>query len=195
MKYFGRLAACLVALFAWSGDAIAQINVMGNFRIDFYITVRNATSTDVEFKRTTAVCTVNPPDSFIAKANSDTTILVQQKYWDTGLDNCFAKYHNTVYSVANNPYAFIQIQQHLSSNNYACINLKEFIIFWINYAICPQTGVLPQIVTAGTKNYNLYCPGNVPYCPPAVGSSQVKFGFLITGPIAGAAPPRPKRRK
>lgn len=179
MRIVTCLAALIVAIPGWTNAARAEININGHYHIDTIITVRNATSNDITFNRTASVCSPQAPASFVAKANSDTVITVPEKYWDTGFDNCYAKYHNIVYTMAGDPKSFIQVHQLLSSNNYACLDIKEYILFWINYAICPAAG--GRVVTAGTANGGgVYCPPNTPQCPPLQGAASNSFGFLVT---------------
>lgn len=196
MRYLAYIIALLIAACGWGGTAQAQISINGHYKIDTIITVRNATSNDIIFNRTKVICAASSPASFVAKANSDTTITVVEKYWDTWFDDCYARYHQVVYTMAGDPKSFIQVHQLLSSNNMACLDIKEFIILWINYAICPAAG--GRVVTAGTTQdgNNVYCPPNTPVCPPRQGSASDSFGFLITSSpgeamtaMAGAARP------
>jgi hypothetical protein len=183
MKNF--LAGLVVALtfMAWCRPAMAIINVLDHSSFNQYIAIQNQTGQPMTFVRSAMVCVSASPDSFTVGANSTVTITVTQKYYDTGLDNCYATHHNITYQDSANSNSMFRIQQYNNSDQYACLDIKYNIIFWINQAICPEaTGEV-----FGPTNSDQYlvvnCAGGIPNCPPSDnGSTAEYFGFLIMNP-------------
>jgi hypothetical protein len=166
---------------AWCSHALAVINVMDHPSFNQYIAIQNNTGQAMTFVRTAMVCVSASPDSFTVGANSGTTITVTQKYSDTGLDNCYARNHNTTYQDSANSSNMFRIQQYASSNDYSCLDVKYNAIIWINNAVCPEaTG---KVFGPIGDTPSVSCSDGVPNCPPRDDATPAEyFGFVITNP-------------
>ena len=186
-----RLAVLAIALLCAS-PAAADINVFGSFKFTQQVRVRNNTSQPVTFVRGEVVCASQSPDSFTVPANGSAEITIEQKHWDTGLDDCYAVHHTIAYHDVNNDKSGFRIQQYDSSNQWACLDIKYNIIAWINQAICPEGygSVFGPVnddndvcnPAAGTCTPD--CPAGADYCPPHDDGRSVEyFGFVIENPV------------
>lgn len=178
--------------------AVADINIFGTFKFTQQIAVRNNTDQAVTFVRGDTVCASASPDSFTVPANGSTEITVEQKHWDTGLDNCYATHHTIAYHDARNEKSGFRIQQYDNSNQWACLDIKYNIVAWINQAICPEgfgsvfgpvnedggDGSQPVGWDGVHGSAPIRCPDGAPHCPPSDDGKSVEyFGFVIENPL------------
>ena len=196
MRTIAHLILALAATLGFAQPASADININGNYVFPTNIAVQNNTSEDITFVRTNVVCSSASPDSFVAHANSQTTIQVWQDYHDSGTNNCYGRYHTVTYAQQGATQNFLRVAQHLSSNDAACTDIKNYIIFWINYAVCPESGgtvIAPRSAQGNEPDsgHGVFCPPGTPYCPPSDNGDQQYFGFVINAPGIDAATGRP----
>lgn len=196
MRITLRLLALLAATFWLAQPARADININGNYVFPTNIAVQNNTDQDITFVRTNVVCSSASPESFVAHAKSETQIQVWQDYHDHGLNNCYGRYHTVTYAQQDAPQNFLRVAQHLSSNDPACTDIKNYIVFWINYAVCPESGgnvIAPRGVQGNEPDSGngVFCPPSTPWCPPSDNGYQQYFGFVINPPGIDPATGRP----
>lgn len=181
----------VVAAFC-SRPAAADINVFGSFKFTQQVRVHNDTSQPVTFVRGETVCASQSPDSFTVPAGGNAEITIEQKHWDTGLDNCYATHHTIAYHDSNNDKNWFRIQQYDSSDQWACLDIKYNIIAWINQAICPEANGsvfgpvndANDVCNPATGICMPDCPPGADYCPPHDDGNSVEyFGFVIENPV------------
>jgi hypothetical protein len=181
---YKHLSAMVLLSIVASNHARAEINVMDHSDVMQVISVRNNSSQPVTFTRTANTCVYDSPASFTVAANSSTTIQAKNKWWDTGLDNCYATQHVIAYQDAANAGNTFSVQQFNNSSLLACLDIKYNIIFWIHQAICPlATGSVFAPTNSDSNSNGLNCPADAEHCPPTDNNSNTQwFGFAIEKP-------------
>lgn len=188
-----NVSVVLIAAALCCDPAAGGIKIGSTQKFTQQIAVRNTTGQAVTFVRGETICASVSPDSFTVPAGGVAEITVEQKHWDTGLDNCYARNHTIAYDVENGNSGF-RIQQYGSSNEVGCLDLTYFAVLWIPNAICPEAWGS----VSGPVNYDANdpsapwcpkfpcapkCPDGAPYCPPSDDGSSVEyFGFAIENP-------------
>lgn len=142
------------------------------------VIVKNGSDAPVTFNRTANQCVLDAPESFTVGAGQTHSFTVEQKQWDTGLDNCYAAHHRLAYQDAAQSGNSFDIQQYNSSDQPECLGITFFIIFPVAQAICPETtGRIAKVhIYDGPK---IVCPGGMPVCRAQGGRTQT-FGFYVT---------------
>lgn len=192
MRAIGIALFAVVAALS-GGQAQAEINLFGGETVDQQITVANATGTAVTFVRDSQECVSWSPDSFTVPANGNATISVGWTFADKiGHGACFSDKHNIGYADQANAANHFDIRQYNSSNKLECLN----IIFYglVSQAICPEYG--GNVIGPATHSDDqwVYCPDNVPECPPRNGDYTEVWGFLVTDNSPGSPGPAPAAR-
>jgi hypothetical protein len=188
-----RSIAVLTIVALCSSPAAAIIDVFGTFKFTQQVRVRNNTGQPVTFVRGEVVCASQSPDSFTVAANGSAEITIEQKHWDTGLDDCYATHHTIAYHDSNNDKNSFRIQQYDNSDQWACLDIKYNIVAWINQAICPEAhgSVFGPVnddsdpaVVCNNGICTPSCPPGAEYCPPSDDGRSVEyFGFVIENPV------------
>lgn len=146
------------------------------------ITITNTTASSVTFVRVSQICASSSPDSFTVAGHTSTSIQVIQKYYDTGLDNCFAAGHDILYQDQGNPANSLRIIQRPGTNQQFCLSVKAL---FVSIGQCPEaTGNVLGPANGEGSFTSVSCPPSIQNCPPWEGAENgtpnQNFGFVIT---------------
>lgn len=175
-----------LTLSAFAPQAIGDVIIDNDLNVIVEVAVSNASAEPVTFFLTGSNCRTVAPGFFVVAANSTSNISITWDYHDHDGDSCYTAHHYTEYTDAADLNTKFRIQQSNSDNRSFCLDIKYYLFFWINQAVCPD--VMGNVITAQDGGGSVSCPPGVPSCPPYDdGESTLYFGVLYAKAGAGGA--------